>query len=525
MEKRKLGEILRFYRNIQQVSQEKLCKGLCSVSTISRIEQGEIDTPMLLAQALMERLGADVSKFELILDNADYHYYVQRQKVEQALRQKKITQAKLTILKYKSLQEKEFPEKNKFLQEQQAREYLIEQEQLTEQAERLLQEAGRYTIPDEEDILLSRIEIDILMTKVQKEHMENLKKVRNFVRDYYSMELREKTYPAIQMKIAKLLAEQGRLEEAVTEIAEGMAVINEGESYQYCAGDMMKRYRESLQISQESLCERICSVQTLSRLENGHQTPRRKVYQQLMERMGKGTERAYAMIFGKNLQILDDVREYEKAVYKSEYEKADELLRKLEATADDSPASRQYVLSGRAVVDCQLERILPQECRKQLLEALEITIDKPLKQDFGRYPLMDNELLILCSIADTYFWEKKVKQGIELLETILEGMRSGYRAREQYRTIEIMIVSHLVLMYGEQGNHKEALELARQGLAICREGKASLNLLYLLETMEWNMEVRRVIPRVMSGLQVEKGYFNMVSCIGAISKCSYTGIK
>lgn len=235
MEKRKLGEILRFYRNIQQVSQEKLCKGLCSVSTISRIEQGEIDTPMLLAQALMERLGADVSKFELILDNADYHYYVQRQKVEQALRQKKITQAKLTILKYKSLQEKEFPEKNKFLQEQQAREYLIEQEHLTEQAERLLQEAGRYTIPDEEDILLSRIAIDILMTKVQKEHMENLKKVRNFVRDYYSMELREKTYPAIQMKIAKLLAEQGRLEEAVTEIAEGMAVINEGESYQYCA--------------------------------------------------------------------------------------------------------------------------------------------------------------------------------------------------------------------------------------------------------------------------------------------------
>ena len=40
-------------------------------------------------------------------------------------------------------------------------------------------------------------------------------------------------------------------------------------------------------MSQETLCENICSVQTLSRIENGKVNVKRDIYSMLMERMGR----------------------------------------------------------------------------------------------------------------------------------------------------------------------------------------------------------------------------------------------
>lgn len=256
----------------------------------------------------------------------------------------------------------------------------------------------------------------------------------------------------------------------------------------YCAGELLKRYRESLCMTQEQLSEGICSVQTLSRFENGRQTPGRQVYQQLMERLGKNTERTYAAVCGKNVKISDLIAEYQAFRYRLEYEKADAIIKKLETLVDDSTASRQYVLAQRAALDMHLSRISPQEARKQLQEALKLTISEPERQNFTRYPLLANELSILYHIANTYVAEGQFESGIKLLETVLEGIKSGYRGTEVYHYKEIMIVERLAYMYGRLGDYHKSLALARRALALCRQQKCSVCLLPLLQTMEWSME-------------------------------------
>lgn len=54
----------------------------------------------------------------------------------------------------------------------------------------------------------------------------------------------------------------------------------------YNIGLFIKFRREELGISQEALCEEICSVVTLSRIENNRQAPRRKNIRMLLERLG-----------------------------------------------------------------------------------------------------------------------------------------------------------------------------------------------------------------------------------------------
>ena len=81
MNKYKLGEFIRYYRKKQKVSQADLCRNLCSVATMSRIENGETDTPVMMAQTLLERLGLNVNKFELLLDRDDSRYFRRRDEV------------------------------------------------------------------------------------------------------------------------------------------------------------------------------------------------------------------------------------------------------------------------------------------------------------------------------------------------------------------------------------------------------------------------------------------------------------
>lgn len=256
----------------------------------------------------------------------------------------------------------------------------------------------------------------------------------------------------------------------------------------YRIGDVIKRNREFLHMTQEKLCEGICSVQTLSRIENGKQNAGKDVYKCLMERMGKETERAYTMISGDDFRVLEYARAYENSVSKFEYENADRILKKLEILADDSPTSRQYVMQGRAIIDWGMKRISPQEGRNQLWAALELTIENPRQQDYIKYPLREIEVSILYNIANTYFDEGEIEKAIAMVEILYEGIGSGYRVSEKNWTLEPMLLDNLANMYGELGEHRKAIELTRQGIDICRQTKSSGDLPQLLGEMEWNME-------------------------------------
>ncbi len=256
----------------------------------------------------------------------------------------------------------------------------------------------------------------------------------------------------------------------------------------YRAGDVIRRNRQALHMTQEELCEGICNAQTLSRIENGKQNPGKEVYKRLMERMGKEKNRAFAMVSGDDVRVLEYAREYENALHKSEYEKADEILCQLEKMIDDSDTSKQYVIKGRAILDWKLKRITHQEERRKLMEGLKITIDFPEKHDFSKYPLMENEISILCNIANTYFYDNQIEEAIIFLEKIYEGINSGYRISEKGKVTELLILDNLANMYGELGEHWKAIQLVKQGLVLCKEEKTSGNLPQLLGEMEWNME-------------------------------------
>lgn len=60
-------------------------------------------------------------------------------------------------------------------------------------------------------------------------------------------------------------------------------------------GTYIKKRREELNISQEELCEGLCAVSSLSRIENNQQDPSRHLTKNLLDRLGLPNDRFFSL--------------------------------------------------------------------------------------------------------------------------------------------------------------------------------------------------------------------------------------
>lgn len=98
-----LGIVLCHYREKNSYSLEKVCSGLCSVSTLSRIERGDRIADSLLGGLLLERIGREVTQFELILNEEDYELWCARDRIRKAVQEKEYVAAYREIVHYHTM--------------------------------------------------------------------------------------------------------------------------------------------------------------------------------------------------------------------------------------------------------------------------------------------------------------------------------------------------------------------------------------------------------------------------------------
>ena len=68
-------------------------------------------------------------------------------------------------------------------------------------------------------------------------------------------------------------------------------------------GECIRQRRKELNLTQEQVCDGICDPVSLSRIENGKQTPRRSVINALLQRLGLPDDRYYALVSENELEI------------------------------------------------------------------------------------------------------------------------------------------------------------------------------------------------------------------------------
>ena len=96
-----IGNAIRKQREIQGIRQSQLCRGLCSISTLCRFENGERELDYFLTVALMQRLGYGLDKYEFYGSNEEWVQWEQMCAINELRQKKLISELQEALTAYK----------------------------------------------------------------------------------------------------------------------------------------------------------------------------------------------------------------------------------------------------------------------------------------------------------------------------------------------------------------------------------------------------------------------------------------
>lgn len=242
-------------------------------------------------------------------------------------------------------------------------------------------------------------------------------------------------------------------------------------------GALIRQHREALKLSQEQLCEGICSPVTISRIENECQVPSERLLRALMDRLGIVDTRQWV-----------PQRAYEQRVEELQAETRARMARFTLAAEEDKPAlraealesleelerfaepedflTRQQILSERLRLGNGERPYNTEEIVAGTLEALRLThptftIEKV--SDF-RYTYMEIDLLtqIEAAYARAGDWQKALTLSRALFVYVRDNMPEVSRYAGQKATMAANYARELGI--GEQ--YEEAIAVAEEGRRI-----------------------------------------------------------
>lgn len=227
----------------------------------------------------------------------------------------------------------------------------------------------------------------------------------------------------------------------------------------YRVGDIIRLTRIASGLTQEQLSENICSVETMSRIENGKHGVKKDIYQKLMEKMNRNPERSYAICVDKDMQIIEERAAFEEAMTRHDFERADEYMILLKEKAGESILTKNYVRRESAFLDFYQNRITSAELVEILEELAEETVP-----DYRRYmeekiifPFTEQEIILFKRLAVAYGRNGANELAIEICEMLLRSLRSEYMV--EWKENEITVLGNIARFYTRLGNYKLANEI------------------------------------------------------------------
>lgn len=245
-------------------------------------------------------------------------------------------------------------------------------------------------------------------------------------------------------------------------------------------GSYIKQRRKDLGLSQEQLCDGICSPITMSRLETGSQTPSRSIINALLQRLGLPSDRYFALLNKHEAQEEALKREISflriqlsHAADRAEIiEKVNQKLCELERISDDNKLTRQMIQCVRI----SLERkngnsYSPAHQLEQLLAALRLTVPQFDMHHLNANLYCLDEIKIINQIAGTFDDMGQYEQEIEIYRQLLDYIQSHYQDMLYDQAYLPMIAHNYARTLNLCGRNDEAVQVAEQGQHACIQCK------------------------------------------------------
>lgn len=505
------AKLLKNIRTEEKVSLDQLAMGLMSASQLVKIENGERPINKNIRDRLLERLGIAKELYENLLDLCDFEEWDYKKKILSAIQNKKIEDAYRLLKEYKAHLRENDRINHQFILAMWG-EVLKQEGASKEKIAECYRKAVILTIPDAEKVWWEKRPLSVLeMNLLLETQTENLKicekaidKLRDAGRTYYLIELLE-----IEIQILETMPE-----DAVTEHLEknGTDRINAKELmsmiknlyaeyevpaymqdctyfYQqkwiFSMKDVLRTRREMFGLTQEQLCEGICSVKSLRRAEKGQTDMQRETLKKLLNRLGLSGQMQWSRLITSDREVIRMAEELADYINDRKFSVASKQLESLKSRIDlDIPQNKQYFLEKQALLEFEQGKVTREEFVKMEKEALECTLCAENLYRKENVYLTEREIICISNS-----WKgmegKQKRESINLILRLYDyyALNNGLsQAISVYEIVTEAAVNEL----GNNGEHVRAEEIDRKSIKASLSCRRVWDIHYKIYDILWN---------------------------------------
>ena len=256
-------------------------------------------------------------------------------------------------------------------------------------------------------------------------------------------------------------------------------------------GEVIRNIRRQKGMTQEEVAEGICSVSSLSKMENGSQNPSSQKFQQIMERLGESGY-SYARFFNekdyernRKKQMLLEALEFDRR------DLAEELLWEFYREGTEDILEKQF-LQGMQLF-WQEKYLCPmKDYGKQCLEILQMTnlSFRPGGKAKEQPALSHMELLLLNNAGLGYFWEKQYPKAAEIFLQMYRMTKEMSHKETEWKKQKAAVCANLALVLMKLGRYQEAWDYLQRGMRCVEcQGGVWLYLQMLYIRREWYLQM------------------------------------
>lgn len=231
----------------------------------------------------------------------------------------------------------------------------------------------------------------------------------------------------------------------------------------YKAGDVIRLTRMAIGMTQEKLSENICTVETLSRIENGKHSVKKDTYERLMAKMEKNSERSYCLCTSKDMEILQERILIEDAIAEADYETAKEYLDLLKRKIKDSTLNRQYIQRQELNIAYRTNSITADVYLDGVVQLLEMTVPNYsyYLENAMVYPFTSQEMFLLLSLNAGYFEKKKYEECEKIYNVFMACLNADYMDEENTIYFRVAAEYNHTLLLKVQNSNETVEKLER----------------------------------------------------------------
>ena len=238
--------------------------------------------------------------------------------------------------------------------------------------------------------------------------------------------------------------------------------------YFYRLGDYIRQRRQELNLTQEQVCAGICEPVTLSRFENGRQTPSRTRINAILQRLGLPDDRYYALVTPEELEIEALKKEIVACnALKHVNEGFDKISQLEKIVKPDDQITQQFILRSKVLLGGLDKRYSSDERIQMLMQAIQMTIPNFRLSKIEDYLYTLDEMKLVNQIGNAYSLAGDNEKAADIFYRLLQYMRRHLQEMVTSNRMLPLVLYNFARSLDLLERYEESARVARNGKEAC----------------------------------------------------------